>query len=347
MRAAVMKDWELRIGEIDDPVPGDGQVLAKVLACGICGSDLHMLQYGREMRAMMQELVGDAPPDPLGMIHFEPEHDCVMGHEFCCEVIDLGPGASKLHVGDRVVCVPGAVDDFGIHAVGYSNRYPGGYGELMVLDDDLAIPVSPDVPSHIAALTEPMAVGMHAVNKSAVEIGDAAIVLGLGPVGLACVAELKRRGIGPVVGADFSPKRRSIAEHLGCDEVVDPHHESAIDAWRRVDGAKPLVVFEAVGVPGMIDEAMRMSPRDTRILVVGVCMPQDHIFPMVGITRELSVQFVLGYTHDEFASTYAAIEAGAWDLAPMITETVSIDEVPRAFADLGRPDEHAKIIVEP
>jgi 2-desacetyl-2-hydroxyethyl bacteriochlorophyllide A dehydrogenase len=347
MRAAVMKDWELRIDDVPDPVAGDGQVLTKVLACGICGSDLHMLQYGREMRAMMQELIGEAPPDPLGTITFEPDRDCVMGHEFCCEVVELGSGVAGLQPGDRVVSVPGALDAAGMHAVGYSNEYPGGYGELMVLNADLAIQVSPDLPSNIAALTEPMAVGHHAVDKASIVEGDAALVLGLGPVGLACVAELKRRGIGPVVAADFSPKRRHLAEHFGCDEVVDPRQESAIDAWRRIDGAKPLVVFEAVGVPGMIDEAMRMAPRGTRIVVVGVCMPQDHLFPMVGITRELSIQFVLGYTPEEFAATFAAIEAGAWDLAPMITETVSIAEVPRAFADLGKPDEHAKIIVEP
>jgi threonine dehydrogenase-like Zn-dependent dehydrogenase len=347
MRAAVMKEWELRIDDVADPAPGAGQVLTKVLACGICGSDLHMLQYGREMRAMMQELVGEEPDDPTRPQMFEPDHDCVMGHEFCCEVVELGPGVSNLGLGDRVVSIPGAFDATGIHAVGYSNRYPGGYGELMVLNADLAIKVGDHVPSNIAALTEPLAVGHHAVAKSRIEPGDAAIVLGLGPVGLACVAELERRGIGPVVGADFSPKRRDLAARLGCDEVVDPRLESAIDVWRRVDGARPLVVFEAVGVPGMIDEAMRMAPRDSRILVVGVCMPQDHIFPMVGISREHSIQFALGYTPEEFAATHAAIEAEIWDLAPMITETVSIDEVPRAFADLGSPDEHAKIIVEP
>jgi threonine dehydrogenase-like Zn-dependent dehydrogenase len=217
----------------------------------------------------------------------------------------------------------------------------------MVLQEALAIRVSDDVPSEIAALTEPMAVGVHAVNMSGIAVGDAAIVLGLGPVGLACVAELTRRGVGPVVGADFSAKRRALAEHFGCDEVVDPRSDTAIAAWRRIDGARPLVVFEAVGVPGMIDQAMKMSPKGSRILVVGVCMPQDHLLPMVGITRELSIQFVFGYTPEEFAETHRVITAGAWDLAPMITGTVTIDGVPHAFADLGDPDRHAKIIVAP
>lgn len=347
MRAAVMREWELRIDEVEDPIPGAGQVLTKVLACGICGSDLHMLRYGREMRALMNEIESDDPEDSLRPIAFEPEHDCVMGHEFCCEVVELGPGVMNLKTGDRVVSLPGAFDDTGVHAVGYSNRYPGGYGELMVLNELIAIPVSPDLPSSIAALTEPMAVGIHAVNKSGIARGDAAVVLGLGPVGLACVAELKRRGIGPVVGADFSGKRRALAEHFGCDEVVDPNSESAIAAWRRIDGAKPLVVFEAVGMPGMIDQAMKMSPRGSRILVVGVCMPQDHLLPMVGVTRELSIQFVFGYTPEEFVETHRHVAAGAWDLAPMITGTVDIEGVPQAFADLGNPDEHAKILVQP
>jgi 2-desacetyl-2-hydroxyethyl bacteriochlorophyllide A dehydrogenase len=347
MRAAVMRDWELRVDDVEDPVAGPGQVLTKVLACGICGSDLHMLRYGAEMRAITDELAVGEPHDPMRPLAFDPVHDCVMGHEFCCEVVDTGPGVERLRVGDRIVSVPGAFDATGVHAVGYSNRYPGGYGELMVLNEALAISVDPGVTSDIAALTEPMAVGTHAVNKSGITVGDAAIVLGLGPVGLACVAELKRRGIGPVIGADYSARRRDLAVHFGCDEVVDPRDESAFAAWRRVDGSRPLVVFEAVGMPGMIDQAMKASPRDARILVVGVCMPQDHLLPIVGITRELSLQFVFGYTAEEFAATHQAITAGAWDLAPMITGRVGVDAVPDAFTALGDPDQHAKILVTP
>ena len=309
-----------------------------------------MLRYGAELRALMEDVESadpDAPVDPLRPQTFEPDGPCVMGHEFCAEVVELGPGVEALTEGDRIVSMPAAFDGTGVHAVGYSNRYPGGYGELMVLNQDLAIAVDPGVPSRFAALTEPMAVGVHAVNRSGVDVGDAAIVLGLGPVGLAVVADLKRRGIGPVIGADYSPKRRAIAEHFGCDEVVDPAVEPAISAWRRVDGSKPLVIFEAVGMPGMIDQAMRIAPRDSRILVVGVCMPQDHLVPMIGIGRELSIQFVLGYTPEEFAETHALITAGAWDLEPLITGSVGVDEVPDAFEWLDRPDEHAKILVEP
>lgn len=348
MRAATMRGWELRVDDLPDPEPGEGQVLARVLACGICGSDLHMLRYGEELRAVMADVEeADAPVDPLRPITFEPEHDCVMGHEFCCEVVEVGSGVGRLRVGDRIVSVPGAFDADGIHAVGYSNRYPGGYGELMVLNEATAIVVDDAVPPEIAALTEPIAVGVHAVSASGIAVGDAAMVVGLGPVGLACVADLVRRGIRPIVGADFSPKRRALAAGLGCDVVVDPAVESAVGAWRRVDGSRPLVIFEAVGMPGMIDQAMRMAPRDSRIVVVGVCMAADRFVPMVGIGRELTIRFVLGYTPDEFAESHRLIAAGTWDLEPLITGVVDVDGVPGAFDDLGRPDDHAKIVVVP
>jgi threonine dehydrogenase-like Zn-dependent dehydrogenase len=350
MRAAVMTNWQLRVDDVAAPLPESGQVLTKVLACGICGSDLHMLQHGAEVRRLTHEIESSAdaaPDDPMRPTMFEPAGDTVMGHEFCCEVIDLGPDVQNLVIGDVVVGMPVAFDTDGVHALGYSNRYPGGYAEQMVLNEMLAIKVPAGVPSRLAALTEPLAVGVHAVAKSRVTQRHAAIVLGLGPVGLACVAALRMQGVGPIIGADFSPRRRGLAEHLGCDVVVDPREQSAIAAWRDVDGSRPLVVFEAVGVPGMIEQAMRAAPCDTEILVVGACMQEDRIHPMLGISKELSVQFALGYDPIEFGGALEAIAEGRVDLAPLLTGSVDIDGVPRAFADLGEPEQHAKILVEP
>jgi len=342
-----MREWELRVDDVPEPAPGPGQVLTKVLACGICGSDLHMLKHGAELRAISAELDDGRPPDPMTPITFVPDRDTVMGHEFCCEVVELGSGCENLAVGDVIVSMPVAFDAEGLHTVGYSNVYNGGYAELMVLNELTGLKVPRGLPATMAAMTEPLAVGVHAVAKSRITGNDAALVLGLGPVGLACIAELKMRGIGPIVAADFSPKRRQLAAQLGADVVVDPRETPAIEAWRKADGLRPLVIFEAVGVPGMIEQAMRMAPKDARILVVGVCMQTDTIHPMLGIGRELNIQFALGYQPDEFAYALQAIADGRVDLSPWMTGTVGVDGVPQAFLDLANPEAHAKILVTP
>ena len=295
----------------------------------------------------MDELNADRPPDPLQLTVFEPNHDTVMGHEFCCEVIDTGPGCTNLQTGDIVVSLPVAFDASGLHAVGFSNIYNGGYAELMVLNEMVGIKVPAGLGANIAAMTEPLAVGVHAVAKSRITSNESAIVLGCGPVGLACIAELKMRGIGPIVAADFSSKRRSLAELLGADVVVDPRITPAIEAWRHADGVRTPVIFEAVGVPGMIDQAMRMAPKDARILVVGACMQEDRFHPMLGIGRELSLQFALGYEPGEFSAALTSIADGKVDLAPWVTAAVGIDGIPQAFRDLADPEEHAKIMVTP
>jgi len=250
-------------------------------------------------------------------------------------------------VGDTVVSMPVAFEPGGLHAVGYSNAFPGGYGELMLLSDMVAMKVPNGLGHRDAALTEPLAVGIHAVVKSNIAPGDAAVVLGCGPVGLAVIDDLRRRGIEPIVASDFSPARRALAAKMGAHEVVDPAVERPMDAWRRVDGVRPLVIFEAVGVPGMIDQAMVMAPRGARILVVGVCMEDDRIRPMAGIGRELNLQFVLGYDPTEFASALQALAEGTTRYPEIVTGTVDVDGVPQAFNDLGNPEAHAKILVEP
>jgi len=173
-------------------------------------------------------------------------------------------------------------------------------------------------------------------------------VLGCGPVGLAVIAALKLKDISPIVAADFSPARREIALKMGASDVVDPRQEPAFEAWRRVAGADtPAVVFEAIGVPGVIGEAMRVAPRGSRITVVGVCMEPDTIVPFYGIGKELELRFALGYDPMEFAGTLRSIAEGEIDVTPMITGTVDLDGVPGAFEELGNPERHCKIIVEP
>ncbi|HEV7732457.1 MAG TPA: zinc-binding dehydrogenase [Candidatus Binatia bacterium] len=340
MRAAVMRNKTLVVDTLPDPEPGPGEVLVKTLACGICGSDLHALVHADKMVEAARE--SDAP---FGL---DPSRDVVMGHEFCAEVIDYGPDTGgNAKPGERVVSMPLIFRPSGIQGVGYSNEVPGGYGELMVLSASLALPVPNGLSTEHAALTEPMAVGLHAVEKGRLEPHDAALVIGCGPVGLAVIAALKLRGIEPIVAADFSPLRRELAQKMGAHVVVDPKARPTIEAYREAADLRPCVVFECVGVPGMLQQTIRMAPRGARIVVAGVCMEDDTVKPILAINKELNLQFVLGYTPMEFMDTLAAIADGRIDVSPMVTGKVGVEGVAQAFRDLATPDTQVKVLVEP
>ncbi|OWY60059.1 hypothetical protein B7486_71240, partial [cyanobacterium TDX16] len=141
MRAAVMRDRSLVVDDVADPVPQAGQVLAEVLACGICGSDLHALAHPEQMVAMAAEGADSMPagmPSPTPM---DLHRDVVMGHEISARVVDVGPEVHNRTVGDVVVSLPIAWDLGGIHPIGYSNAYPGGYAEQVVLNELLTFEV--------------------------------------------------------------------------------------------------------------------------------------------------------------------------------------------------------------
>ncbi len=345
MRAAVMRGDKLVVDDLPDPVPGTNQLLVRTIACGICGSDLHFLKYAKDMMDLQNEL---GLPTKLDL-----DKDIVMGHEFSAEVLELGPDTqAAVKPGDIVVSLPVMITDLTdlstIDAVGaYSNKWNGGYAEMMLLSSFVSTKVPDGTDPRHAALTEPMAVGLHAVNKSGIKQSEAAVVLGAGPVGLAVISALSRMGVEPIVAADFSPKRRELAKKMGAHEAVDPKQEPAIEAWRRLDGAKPLVIYEAVGVPGMLAQAMKDAPAQGRVLVVGACMENDSLRPLVGVMKELEVRFALGYDPMEFNQCLQAISSGEIDVVPLITGEVGIDGVPEAFEALGQPDEHCKILVEP
>lgn len=358
MRAAVMRNRQLVVADLPRPELGPGEVLVKTLACGICGSDLHALRHA--------DRFVEASRRAGSVFTLDLSRDVVMGHEFCAEIVDHGPATARtLRAGTRVCSRPSLIRADGPRTVGYSNDTPGGYAEYMRLTEALLLPVPDGLPTEQAALTEPMAVGLHAVAKARLAPDDAPLVIGCGPVGLAVIAALRLHGAQPIVAADFSSRRRELAVAMGADVVVDPAATTPWQSWRETAGwrdpsrapalppwivgpaVRPAVVFECVGVPGVLDQIMAPAPRGTRIVVVGVCMEPDTIYPMLGISKELSLQFVLGYTPDEFAATLGHIAAGRIETAPLITGRVGVEGVADAFAALASPERHAKILVEP
>jgi threonine dehydrogenase-like Zn-dependent dehydrogenase len=283
----------------------------------------------------------------MGMAPIDLSADIVMGHEFCAEVVELGPDTSGPKPGTRVVSVPVLLSSTGLHQLAYNNAYPGGYAQYMLLSAPLALEVPNGLAPRHAALTEPLAVGMHGVARSGATARDGALVVGCGPVGLAVIAALRAIGVESIVASDLSPTRRAMACTMGAVEAVDPAVEGVVDAWRRIDGRRPLVAFEAVGVPGMLQELLRDLPPGTRVAVVGVCMEPDQILPFFAIAKELSLHFAFAYGADEFAGALRALAEGEIDVSPMITGTVDLEGVPGAFEELARPDRHVKILVEP
>jgi len=358
MRAAIFRNGELVVDELPEPKPGEGQVVVKTLACGICGSDLHAFHH-------MDKMV-DAGKRSGSAMMMDPAKDIVFGHEFCAEILDYGTGTQKtLKPGTRVCSMPIAISESGVQGVGYSNTYPGGFAEQMVLNEAMLLEVPNGLPTDQAAMTEPMAVGWHAVQKARLTDDDVALVIGCGPVGLAVIAGLKIAGVSPIIASDFSPARRKFAEMMGADIVLDPSETSPYKKWEEEAAPegydaknwmtmmgigpqlRPGVIFECVGVPGLIQQILEGAPKAARIVVVGVCMEPDHLEPFFAINKELNLQFVLGYTPEEFAETLGFLAEGKMQVEPLITGKIGVDEVKSAFVELESPDKHAKILVEP
>lgn len=342
MRAVIARRGSVSVETVDEPTPGPGQVLVASRACGICGSDLHTV-------AAQADAPDVVPPLSLG-------------HEFVAEVLDYGPNTERTHpVGTLVTSVPYVDTPEGPQLVGLAPTLVGGLAERFLLQESriLAVPKDIAAPEH-AALAEPLAVGAHAAAIADMQPGDVSLVVGCGPVGLAVVASLKARGFGPVVAADFSANRRALAERVGADVVIDPADRSPYTAWRQLAGpslpSSPMltaaevpntVVFECVGVPGMLAAVMQEAPVHSRVVVVGVCMQPDTILPMIGTAKELTLKFAFAYRPEEFAAALDWIATGRIDVGPLITATLPIDEAATAFEALRQPDEHCKILLLP
>jgi threonine dehydrogenase-like Zn-dependent dehydrogenase len=353
MRAAILRNGAMVVDEIDDLVPTAGQVLVETIACGICGSDLHTVDHAEEMVEVALD-AGSATFD------FDPSRDLVMGHEISVRVVETGEGVTSVEPGTVAAAMPMLVTDGEVAVPGYDNRYPGGYCERMLLDPGALLPVPNGLDPRLAALTEPLAVGLHAVNQSSVAEGAPrpAIVIGAGPVGLSVIASLALTGTQPIIASDFSPRRRALAAEMGAHVVLDPGAASdrqagfnqavqALSDEGALDPESPPVVFEAVGVPGMIDMAMTGMPNGSELVVVGVCMEHDTFRPMMGIFKRLTMKFVLGWSPDEFAQSLHNLAEGHIDGTKLVTGEVGLDEVPASFAALADPEQHVKILVRP
>ncbi len=378
MRAVVCSHGELQARELPAPVPGRGHAVVEVERCGICGSDLHALHHGDELAGMLSEAGYET--------FMRSDEQVVFGHEFTGVVREYGPGcAERIPTGSRVVALPLLRTGTGMEAIGLSAAAPGAYAEQVVVQESLMLPVPNGLPADVSALTEPMAVAWHAVRRSDIRKRDVAIVVGCGPIGLAVICMLKARGVRTIIASDPAAGRRALARACGAVTVVDPNAESPFSAahghkhleripdaatlavdtmeklrrvpvawhhlWRGIDalGIKPAapVVFECVGVPGIIEQIITEAPMFSRVVVAGVCMGLDRLRPAMAVNKEIEVRFVVGYTPLEFRDTLHMLAEGKVDASPLLTGAVGLDGVADAFGALGDPEGHAKILIDP
>jgi threonine dehydrogenase-like Zn-dependent dehydrogenase len=344
MRAATLTKAGFEVGERTAPTPTEGKALIRTVACGICGSDLHRFHETTQ-------------PKPQGSVRSPVRttgEGLVLGHEFCGELLDYGPGTTgAIRPGRLVVSFPCIKGVSGPEVLGFSQDYYGGFGELMLLQADFMVEVPNGLSAEHAALTEPMAVGEHAVVMSDIESGDAAMVVGCGPVGLAVIAALRARGIGPIVAVDFAAKRRTFAELLGADVIIDPAKTSPYESWAEFgvdpqaktamlayameEKIKHAVIFECVGAPGVLAAAVAGAPIGGRVIVVGACNAEEPIHSLNALVKEIDIRFCNAYTFKEFSTVLRRIADGAPNVAPLITRKIALEQVQDAFEALANP----------
>ena len=343
MRAAVFHELgkPLSIENVAKPQAGRGEIVLKVHYCGICGSDLHATHPG---------------------VFVVPD-GTILGHEFAGEIVESGSPLWK--VGEMATALPNNAcgdcrkiglmkckDDLGIMCprntlTGFHPSAQGAYAEYVKFSCEEALRLPSAVKNREGAAVEPLAVGLHAVNKGKVAIGERVLILGGGPIGLAAAVFSKLAGARDVIVSEYAPARREAAGSMGATGVIDPSKEDVGEAFARQAGGPPDVIFECVGMPGMIQKAIDLSRTWGRIVVVGVCMVEDPWIPMSAIFKETNIQYVLGYGRPDWKLVLDLLDRGRVDPRPMITDIVALDELPAAFEALRKPTTQIKVMVRP
>jgi threonine dehydrogenase-like Zn-dependent dehydrogenase len=334
MRAAVFKGpgKPLVIESLDDPVPGEGELVLRVGRCGICGTDLHMTD-------------GHAAGFPA---------DSVLGHEFAGEVVAIGAGVERYKLGDTVAGLAVAGCGRCASCVAGDPMWcekglipaMGGFGQYTRVNALAAIKLPATLSLEDGALIEPLAVGLHGVTLAALGPGARVLILGSGSIGLAAAFWARRFGATQVLVASRSARSQDHAMHMGASCVEQFGEEFP----RRVSaalGGAPDVVFECIGIPGMLGMAVELvRPRGT-IVVLGNCMLPDTLIPSLILFKQVRLQGSMVYSRREFEITAEALESGAVEPRSMITDRVPLAALPAAFEALRRPTYQCKTLVEP
>ena len=333
MKAAVFKErgQPLAIEELADPTPGPGQVVVQVGRCGICGSDLHVTHEPANLA-------------PTGKVR---------GHEYAGEVIAIGAGVERVRAGDNVAVMP--LSSCG-QCANCLNGEPawcaqrmidgGGYAEFSLTHERQCIKLPSTLSMQDGALVEPMAVGLHAVAQSGLGPGDNVLVYGAGPIGLATIFWLKRMGAGQIAVTARSTQRKELALNMGADLFVEPSDDPPAAAIEAMGGPAD-IVFECVGASGLLQQSILSVRMRGTVVVAGLCFHADSIVPAAMVVREARIQPAAFYSLREFEHATEPLDQGAVEPAMMVTDTVSLTDMPPVFEALRTRTTQCKVMVKP
>jgi (R,R)-butanediol dehydrogenase/meso-butanediol dehydrogenase/diacetyl reductase len=340
---------DLRIDEVSEPLaPGLGDVVVRVVTCGICGTDLHEYVAG--------PIVTPVDPHPLT----GAQNPQILGHEFAGDVVAIGPGVTGVTEGDRVAIMPLAYCGqctycrrglqhlcATIACVGLSHTW-GGMAELATVAEYQVVRLPEDVTYLQGALIEPTAVAAYGVERAGVRPGDRVLVTGAGPIGALAALCARAAGASTVCVSEPNPARRARAEALGVDIVLDP---TSIDVpaflQEHSDGLGVDVAIECSGHSSGFDAAIRSLRRRGTLAQTGLFVGEASVEPMIWALNDLTIVGTWCYWVYDFDRIAAQISAGDLPVERVVTSTVTLDGAPDAFARLasGAADE-MKVLVD-
>ena len=323
---------DVRLDAYEAPRPGNSDVLVKVKACGVCGSDLSYVK--------------------IGGIHRKPGGVTPIGHEAAGEIVVVGSDVKGVSVGQRVVINPMMTPSY----IGSGGPEGAFTEELLVRDarvGDSLLPIPDELPYDVAALTEPLAVALHGVNRSQAKAGDKVVVFGCGPIGLGMIVWLVDRGVTDVVALDLSDERLERAKALGARSVINPTRDNVRDRLLELHGSARVFSREAVGTdayidaagaPSILSDVINMAKYQSRLVVTAAYMKPVEINLGTMLTTEMTITTAVGYPN-EMPDVIAALPRLRDKVASLISHRYPFDRVIDAFAMAGTP-QSAKVMVE-
>jgi L-idonate 5-dehydrogenase len=334
MRAVVQHGpRDLRLEERPVPRPGAGEVLVRVRANGICGSDLHFFEHA---------VYG------AGVI---------LGHEIAGEVAEMGPGVEgpapgtlgAVHSGIRCGTCPRCRAGLSYYCEGRRSLGTGGsFGGLAEYllapaENFLAAPAGSD-PAAIA-VSEPLANGLRCLAHAGARAARSALVVGGGPIGLSCLVAARRLGIPRVWLVEGRARRRAAALALGAERVLAPE-ELAPEPLREAFPGGPELVVEAVGLPATILSCFRLARPGGTVLLMGVCLGTVEVLPVAWMLKELTIHSSLGCDLEDQRTALGWVVEGAVDAGALVTRRVALRDAPQAIAALAGGADEIKVVVE-